>query len=137
MTYAPPQMNSDCEVLDYVKRHLLTQGVKAVIPDPDITGETRCVYRTPDHLMCAAGCLISDVEYATWLEGRSVATTEVHQAITRSLGFSPSLQLLRQLQNVHDRRPAHMWSQIFAENVDPSTGEPFYTYEPTEDRIYP
>ncbi len=42
------------EVYSQVRKHLLTQKMKSIEEGKG------CVYRGPDGLMCAAGCLISD-----------------------------------------------------------------------------
>ena len=54
---------SEQEVFDQVARHLLTQGCCS----KDELGD--CLYRNPDGLQCAAGCLIGDDEYLPRMEG--------------------------------------------------------------------
>lgn len=45
------------QVFDHVARHLITQG------GPAVDDNGTCMYRDPDGLQCAAGCLIGDDEY--------------------------------------------------------------------------
>jgi hypothetical protein len=57
--------STDQEVFDQVANHLLTQNKRSV----SATDNTLCVYRSPDGLKCAAGCLIADDEYDPRMEG--------------------------------------------------------------------
>jgi hypothetical protein len=55
------------EIFDKVVTHLRTQGKQAKNTSDD------CVYRRPNGLMCAVGCLIPDELYDPALEGATVA----------------------------------------------------------------
>ena len=48
------------QVFDQVKTHMMAQYAKSVGQNSDV-----CLYRGPDGLKCAAGCLISDEEAET------------------------------------------------------------------------
>lgn len=89
------------EVFDQVVIHLFTQKTKSV----DGNNET-CVYRTPDGKKCAAGCLISDEEYDSDIEGE--AWTKLVEK-----GFAPNahVKLISALQRVHDHFTPHEWYQ--------------------------
>lgn len=51
------------EVFNKVVRHLLTQKQKARVG-------TTCMYKTPEGLKCAVGCLIPDELYSQDIEGK-------------------------------------------------------------------
>ena len=85
----PPQ-----EIFDTVATHLFTQGRRAF----DGVG---CVYRTPEGLSCAVGCLIPDDLYAPEMEGHGV-TFLLDEFTELPDWFSENLGLLAELQNTHD-----------------------------------
>lgn len=114
MTYSPPKLNSNREVFDYVKNHLLTQNTKAEFKHEP--GRTTCLYRTNEGLMCAAGCLIADEHYGEHLESRPANNEAVYNAIIKSIGgFKPNEWLLRELQTVHDCCPVDEWNNRLVE----------------------
>ena len=84
------------DIFDLVAAHLMTQGVVS----EDQSGQ--CVYRSPDNLKCAIGCLIPDDAYDPKLEGREGN----HPIVLRALGFNTRvdhrIELLLTLQQVHD-----------------------------------
>lgn len=51
------------EIFSKVKTHLLTQNKTSE------NESGRCLYRGPDKLKCAAGCLITDEQYDITMEG--------------------------------------------------------------------
>ncbi len=82
------------EIFDTVALHLIKQGKKSV---NDIG---RCLYRSPEGLKCAIGCLIPDEVYQRSMEGHGVS---------RLLGNYDSLKflwpfdaILNDIQRVHD-----------------------------------
>ena len=124
--YTPPQMSSDQEVYDYVLNFLDMQNKRAV------GGGGLCRYRThwaEDDgtaivLRCAVGCLISDAEYDSMLEGEDVG--ECYSVIKRSIGFAPTdnmrtYDMLSTLQDLHD----NTWSPVAG------------TFSSLVDRLYP
>jgi hypothetical protein len=88
-----PQASAQ-EVFDQVATHLLTQ-------DRQSKNGALCAYRSNDGLMCAAGCLIGDSEYATELDNSGNGNT---WGLLVGRGWVPSehAALIRQLQSVHD-----------------------------------
>lgn len=88
------------EIFDKVKSHLLSQGKKSF-------QGISCAYRGDDGLKCAIGCLISDENYSSSLEGWTVGEASVLQALYGSgLGeivwTERGQRLMLALQSVHD-----------------------------------
>lgn len=74
-----------------------------------------CMYRGEGGKMCAVGCLISDGNYSWDLEGTQVTSMYVMDAIENS-GFNNDLydiDLLKSMQNIHDKRPTCEWEDGF------------------------
>lgn len=92
------------QVFDHVARHLLTQGEKSGVYDPEIRDYT-CMYRGPHGLMCAAGCLMTDEEYQPAFESKSWDCGLVEG------GRVPAAHaaLIADLQTVHDEDAVEMW----------------------------
>ena len=85
------------ELFDKVAKHLLTQNKKS------LDGE-ECVYRSADGLKCAAGCLIEDSEYATFLENQT------WEALVRcGRAKSVHVSLIQDLQLIHDDYETEQW----------------------------
>lgn len=91
------------EIFDKVYRHLLSQGKQAY-------DETRpgCVYRSPDGLSCAIGCLIPNSLYYPALEGHGVRNMAIITVLKKA-GVIPDIEdywdyvvLLDNLQKIHD-----------------------------------
>lgn len=87
------------EIYDRVAEHLLTQQKRSI-------GELgACVYRSPEGLKCAVGCLISDEAYSPKIEGTYVREQSVQEALRES-GVKPLTEqvvfLLEGLQACHD-----------------------------------
>jgi hypothetical protein len=76
------------QVFDQVARHLLTQGRQA-------RNAEACAYRGSEGTMCAAGCLMSDEEYAK----RGGVVPPGHT------------DLIQSLQAVHDDVDTDEWSE--------------------------
>lgn len=101
-------------VFNTVRDHLLKQAVQAK------DGGT-CMYRGPNGTKCAVGCLIKDEHYTPEIEGLGVVTLVIgnqaprdemlRTALTASIGplSSEMLNLLEELQNVHDSSPPEGW----------------------------
>ena len=88
------------EVYSQVRKHMLAQGVKSIQE-----GEG-CVYRGPNGLKCAAGCLIADEEY--------LAEMERHPwkfLVNKGLVPNRHSQLIAKLQRIHDIDNAQDWEQ--------------------------
>ena len=89
---------SEQEVFDHVALHLMQQNSKSVIPPTtDNWHDAKCVYRSPDGKMCAAGCLIADDEYKPHMEDST-------WMVLANTGFVPRhhADLIRRLQIAHD-----------------------------------
>ena len=86
------------EVYSQVRNHLLTQRIKSMV---EFHG---CQYHGPDGLMCAAGCLVSDTEYLSEMEGKLWGDI-VHQ------GMAPAVhqELISHLQLIHDMKDPADW----------------------------
>ena len=88
-------MLADQEMFDTVAKHLFTQGRPAISPS-----EGTCKFRTNDGLKCAAGCLIPDDLYRTWLEGGDVYNSYVWTIFRDNI--TTNQLLLYDLQKAHD-----------------------------------
>lgn len=108
------------EIFDKVKTHLLTQKEKAV--NKYVEGAP-CMYRTPEGLSCAVGCLIPEDLYDKSIEGIAVFSLihEVDTAnrelfnniLTTILGedsYQDKLGLCNLLQYIHDRVHVQDWA---------------------------
>jgi hypothetical protein len=89
------------EIFDTVVRHLKKQGRRAV-------DRGQCVYRHPEGLKCAVGCLISDAEYYPRMEGQPVYD------ITLPDRLAGHRRLLSYLQDSHDAAldMANLWQRF-------------------------
>lgn len=83
------------QVFDQVAKHMIKQGKQS------INSVMECVYRGPNGLKCAAGCLISDDEYDPKFDGNNMSWSLLVNA-----GYVPSKHsnLIRLMQSVHDRQ---------------------------------
>ena len=100
------------KVFDTVLTHLRTQNRRAV------NGSGGCVYRSPEGLKCAIGCLIPDELYRSSMEGTTVSglladypeldayfrmdENEDSTFEYRSGTYETNYQLLQEFQMVHD-----------------------------------
>lgn len=88
------------EIFDKVTKHLLEQNKQA------LNENDRCMYRAPNGLKCAAGCLIPDSDYSPIMEEKSVRNVSYF----RDAGYSSEeIELLYELQVIHDTSKVHMW----------------------------
>jgi hypothetical protein len=88
---------TELELIDYVTKHLLSQGKKSM------TEDGMCMYWHPEGLTCAAGCLLNDL-YEYKMEGHSWRDiVEVHSLPT------VHQQLIGALQAIHDGIPPSRW----------------------------
>lgn len=93
------------DVFDQVVAHLRQQGKKSATAD----GES-CQYRSFDGLKCAAGCLVSDDEYNSEMEG-------LRWNLLAQTGFVPiaHVSLIKALQSVHDDTHESRWESSLRE----------------------
>jgi hypothetical protein len=97
------------ELFDRVARHLLIQNAKSEVPSG---GE--CLYKGPNGLKCAVGCLIKDEFYNSALECDIVNTPPVRAALNASLGrklLNDEIDCLRSLQRIHDQSAVLAWHE--------------------------
>src|SRR5215510_14994918 len=91
-------------IFDQVATHLLRQNERAVD-----SKSLDCMYRTPDGLKCAVGCLITDEEYRPDMEGKTILLLcelgWLHQRFLDHINF------LCDLQRVHDCYLPNQWRE--------------------------
>lgn len=83
------------EVFDHVVNHLFVQGKQSLYYAPDEF--PCCMYRNPEGLKCAAGCLIADEEYDKSFERRPW-----QDLIDKGLVPKEHHELIKILQDIHD-----------------------------------
>lgn len=99
------------KIFDRIATHLLTQGrksLKVLRDDPDPI----CLYRGPDGMSCAVGCLITDDNYTPELEDRRVNNSLIIEALEQSLNvhlMQSDIAFLEELQYIHDNDKADAW----------------------------
>lgn len=101
------------EVFDQVSNHLLTQMKRSMADDTD--DHSGCMYKNPEGLRCAAGCLISPEEYQEALDkdksfsnkGFEFKTWNV--LVQYKMVPSQHSQLIRDLQEIHDATDPIAW----------------------------
>ncbi len=93
---------------DRVVSHLRRQNAKAM------GAYGLCLYRAANGRRCAVGCLIPDGMYSPSLEGQSLEleTSGELRAILEDEGHD--VNLVRQLQMIHDTVLIHHWETEFA-----------------------
>ena len=89
------------EVFDQVVTHLLTQGKRSMS-----LRWSGCAYRGQNHLKCAAGCLISDEEYSSDMEGYSWVNLLDRKQVPQS-----HYALITRLQHIHDGIQPENWKR--------------------------
>lgn len=81
------------QIFDQVANHLYEQAKQSV-------GDNGCMYRGPNNLKCAAGCLISDEEYKKKFDGPDGVNWE--DMIERKYVPKKHGRLIASLQENHD-----------------------------------
>lgn len=80
---------------------------------------TRCYFI--DHYRgtrCPVGYLIHSTVYKKWgaeIEGACVYDDQVQAAIKESIGFVPNVDMLYDLQQIHDNNLPYKWPELIAE----------------------
>lgn len=118
------------EIFDNVVAHARKQKVRAAIEGKSETTYI-CKYRTEDGLKCFVGALIKDEHYLPRVEGQSITSLYVVDALKASgvleNGYSErKINLLTSLQLVHDRTLPYQWE----EELQWLAGEYGLTYTP-------
>jgi hypothetical protein len=103
-------LETDYDVFNYVKQHLLNQNERSLDPHT-----LSCFYRAQNEegkvLMCAVGCLMDDRFYSEEFENTSPNDLRVKKAIENSItNWKYNVSLLSELQNIHDEYEADEWS---------------------------
>jgi len=103
------------ETFDKVATHLLTQNKKS-----GVTIETRfnCMYRGPNGLMCAIGCLIPDELYDSEMDcgdGMTADTLLETYFPLKQIFRNLPLGFLKDLQALHDFYPEYKWREQLVE----------------------
>lgn len=107
------------EIFEVVAKHLLPQNRQA---EGSRGNGPICVYRNPAGEKCAAGCLISDNEYCSKLEGNSLISRKVvdYATIYSKLPIcqlfahvtDDRYKLVRKLQSIHDDPCVAVWRNL-------------------------
>jgi len=99
------------DIVDKVSKHLMTQ--LQLSGTPDSNNFLTCMYRGPDGLKCAIGCLIPDDMYHESFESLSITMLAKNpkdpaaQELMEYLGID-NLDLLSELQQIHDHTPTSL-----------------------------
>lgn len=114
-TYGLPEEMTAQAVFDKIALHLITQGRPSMElrDDGKWEDEAGCLYRDPNGLACAVGCLISDDDYVEGLEHQSAEallapSIFVSESIRelrlfpKPLRTGPIAEMIKDLQVVHD-----------------------------------
>jgi len=96
------------QVFDQVAKHLLEQGVRSMSEAPD--EDEFCLYRGPEGLKCAAGCLISDNEYEDGMEGRGW-----RNLVNNGYASNAHIDIIDCLQSIHDKKEPSTWRKELLE----------------------
>jgi len=90
------------EAFDKMVAHLRKQGQKA-------HENGSCRYRTKGGLMCAVGCLLTDDEYRSGMEGKGVEA----MMAAYDIRFGVNENLLAEMQDTHDAWDPLDWEARF------------------------
>ena len=93
------KFNNAQEVFNHVIKHLVTQGERCCGFIYD-THDEICLYRSPEGMSCAIGCLMSDEEYHPDMENAEVFS--IIENYDQIKWMDDYRVLLRDLQDLHD-----------------------------------
>ena len=99
-------MKTKQETFNIVANHLLTQNRQS------LNEIGLCMYRGPDNLKCAIGCLIADEDYYPAMEHNNIAWLLEKGYLKK---FLDHIVLLEELRKVHDNRHPTMWKKALDE----------------------
>jgi len=100
------------EVFDKVATHLLTQKRKSM------GSSNLCMYRGPNGLKCAIGCLIPDDLYNKSIEYSNSFNLPVHILDYIGVKERSDRYFLSNLQRIHDNHEPPMWKHKLKEFAD-------------------
>lgn len=120
VTLATLPLATSQQVFDQVAVHLLLQRQRS------LASQDMCAYRGEDGLKCAAGCLIGDDEYQSWMDDCVELTASLHDSgeldsneliwttawgvlVGRGLVPAAHADLILRLQRVHDHMSVNSW----------------------------
>lgn len=96
------------QAYQHIRKHLLTQGRRSVNGPEGV-----CMYRSPEGMSCAVGCLIDDEHYDPVLELMNAKNPAVLEVLEKS-GWpihGEAFQLYMRLQSIHDNEPPSLWEE--------------------------
>lgn len=100
-------------VFDRVAKHLLKQNEQSIKIISDGQSSPVCMYKGPNGLKCAIGCLIPEDRYDPSFELQSVNNPAIMMMLEDVFQFEHSiyaLGFLNDLQLLHDSNTPDMWS---------------------------
>lgn len=92
------------QVFDHVATHLLTQNKRSTNKNRD------CLYKSPEGLKCAAGCIIADDEYNEKMED-----VVWRMLVRREVVPEAHMELISDLQYCHDDYEPRIWKRKLKE----------------------
>jgi len=103
-------MRTEQELFDTVATHLIKQGKRSI-------SKYECLYRGPDGMKCAIGCLIPDSDYRPYFEGNDLGQLLEYGKLPKNLAeeFTENEDMLADLQALHDNDEPNMWKERLAE----------------------
>jgi len=103
-------MRTAQELYDQIVHHLRVQGCKSQMSNGDL-----CMYRNPEGLSCAIGCLIPPEEYDPKMEDKGIDGLIDSFLLSKELydEFNNSYELLYRMQRIHDSIPVEKWETNF------------------------
>lgn len=101
---------TDQELFDKVAKHLLTQKIRSVGLYSKGAPVMQCMYRGPNGLKCAVGCIIPDELYDPSFEGKAINSLKISNAlIDAGIVSEGQILLLAELQSLHDVSSPNNW----------------------------
>lgn len=92
------------DIFNRVVEHLIQQGERSN------NGSGSCMYRGPNGLMCAVGCLLKDEHVSPAINKLPVDDSRVKEALRKSGVPDGHAWMLRRLQAIHDACEPHRWA---------------------------
>ena len=92
------------EAFNIMVNHLRKQNKKSVDSLSD-----KCLYRGPNGLKCAIGCLIPDDEYSPLMEGKVISS--IHKKVSTLKNLDR--YFLVSMQDIHDQYYISQWETEF------------------------
>lgn len=108
------------EIFDTVVAHLRKQNRHASSFKRECLGflTTECLYRTPEGLKCAVGCLIPEDKYTLAIEGKTVFQIFKYHPGLLPIALEGEIPFLTDLQSVHDQHEIPFWEGQLERTAD-------------------